>query len=99
MKSLIERDKKRRKLVKKFEKKRLKLKLQIRKNYNQGLDISFLNLELSKLPKNSCKVRIRNRCIITGRSNSIYRSFKISRIKIKEFSSKGLISGIRRSSW
>jgi small subunit ribosomal protein S14 len=99
MKNIIERDKKRRKMVKFYEKKRLLIKLQIKKNYNLGLDLVSLYLKLRKLPKNSCKVRIQNRCVITGRSRSVYKSFKISRLQLKELCSKGLIPGVNRSSW
>ena len=55
--------------------------------------------KLAKLPKNSSKTRIKNRCTLTGRSKSVYRYFKISRIAFRELASMGDIPGIKKSSW
>jgi len=54
--------------------------------------------KLNNLPKNSCKTRIKNRCVISDRSKSIYRYFKISRIKLRELASSGMLPGVRKSS-
>ena len=56
-------------------------------------------LKLSKIPRNASKVRIRNRCVLTGRSRGVYRKFKLSRIAFRELASKGHIPGITKSSW
>ena len=56
-------------------------------------------LKLDKLPKNSSKVRIRNRCGITGRPHGYYRKLKISRIALRDMASAGKIPGITKSSW
>ena len=56
-------------------------------------------LKLSKLPKNSSKIRIRNRCEITGRPHGVYRKLRISRIALRDLASKGRIPGMTKSSW
>ncbi|WP_212113272.1 30S ribosomal protein S14 [Candidatus Shikimatogenerans silvanidophilus] len=78
---------KREKLVKKYLKKRMLLKK--KKDY-EGLQ---------KLPKNSCPVRLRNRCFLTGRARGFIRFYGISRIKFRELASKGYIPGVKKSSW
>ena len=55
--------------------------------------------KLSKLPRNSAKNRIRNRCQITGRPHGVYRKLKISRIALRDMASSGKIPGITKSSW
>tara|TARA_B100000427_G_C15373187_1_gene535318 strand:+ start:196 stop:501 length:306 start_codon:yes stop_codon:yes gene_type:complete len=97
--SAIERNLKRIKLVEKFRKKREKLK-KIIKNKKLPLDERFnAQLKLSKLPKNSAKIRIRNRCEITGRPHGVYRKLKISRIALRQLASSGKIPGMTKSSW
>jgi len=54
---------------------------------------------LQKLPKNSCPVRLHNRCSITGRPKGYMRIFGISRIQFREMASNGLIPGVRKASW
>ena len=56
-------------------------------------------LRLEKLPKNSNRIRIRNRCNITGRPRGVYRKFGLSRITFRELASKGLIPGVTKASW
>ena len=97
--SAIQRNLKRIKLSKKFDKKRKKLKA-IVKNKTLPLNERFLaQLKLSKLPKNSSKIRIRNRCAITGRPHGVYRKLKISRIALRELGLEGKIPGMVKSSW
>ena len=97
--SAIQRNLKRIKLSKKLDKKRKKLKA-IVKNKTLPLNERFLaQLKLSKLPKNSSKIRIRNRCAITGRPHGVYRKLKISRIALREMASSGKIPGMTKSSW
>ena len=86
--SAIQRNLKRIKLAAKFLKKRNELK-KIISNKKLPLDERFkAQLKLSKLPKNSAKTRIRNRCEITGRPHGVYRKLKISRIALRELASK-----------
>ena len=97
--SSIQRNLKRIKLVKKFSKKRKDLK-KIIKNKNLPLEERFnAQLKLSKLPRNSARTRIRNRCEITGRPHGVYRKLKISRIALRELASAGKIPGMTKSSW
>ena len=97
--SAIQRNLKRIKLVKKFLKKRENLK-KIIKNKKLPLEERFAaQLKLAKIPRNSSKVRIRNRCEITGRPHGVYRKLKISRIALRDLASKGKIPGMTKSSW
>ena len=97
--SAIQRNLKRIRMAKKFEKRRKKLK-QIIKNKKLPLNERFAaQLKLSKLPKNSSKIRVRNRCEITGRPHGVYRKLKISRIALRQMASSGKIPGMTKSSW
>ena len=97
--SSIQRNLKRIKLAKKFFKKRESLK-KIIKNKKLPLEERFAaQLKLAKIPRNSSKVRIRNRCEITGRPRGVYRKLKISRIALRDLASKGKIPGMTKSSW
>ena len=97
--SSIQRNLKRIKLVKKFLKKRENLK-KIIKNKKLPLEERFAaQLKLAKIPRNSSKVRIRNRCEITGRPNGVYRKLRISRIALRDLASSGKIPGMTKSSW
>ena len=86
-KSLIARDEKRKKMFQKYAKKRAELKA---KGDYEGL---------AKLPKNSSPTRLKNRCMISGRSRAFMRQFGISRIDFRELASRGEIMGIKKSSW
>ena len=97
--SAIERNLKRIKLVKKFAKKRLELK-KIINNKKLPLNERFeAQLKLAKLPRNSAKIRVMNRCQITGRPHAVYRKLKISRIALRELAAMGKIPGMTKSSW
>ena len=97
--SAIQRNLKRIKLAKKFLKKRADLK-KIIKNKKLPLEERFAaQLKLAKIPRNSSKTRIRNRCEITGRPHGVYRKLKISRIALRDLASKGKIPGMTKSSW
>ena len=97
--SSIQKNLKRIKLVKKFLKKRQMLK-KIINNKKLPLDERFnAQLKLAKLPRNSAKIRIRNRCEISGRPHGVYRKLKISRIALRQLASSGKIPGMTKSSW
>ena len=97
--SSVERNLKRIRLVKKFKTKRDSLK-KIINNKSLPLDERFkAQLKLAKLPRNSAKIRIRNRCEITGRPHGVYRKLKISRIALRELALAGKIPGMTKSSW
>ena len=97
--SAIQRNLKRIKLAKKFLNKREALK-KIIKNKKLPLEERFAaQLKLAKIPRNSAKVRIRNRCEITGRPHGVYRKLRISRIALRDLASQGKIPGMTKSSW
>ena len=97
--SAIQRNLKRIKLANKFLKKRQKLK-KIIKNKKLPLAERFAaQLKIAKLPRNSAKIRIRNRCEITGRPHGVYRKLRISRIALRDLASQGKIPGMTKSSW
>ena len=97
--SSIQRNLKRIRLVEKFSKKRKELK-KIIWDKKLPLEERFkAQLKLAKLPRNSAKTRIRNRCEITGRPHGVYRKLKISRIALRELASNGKIPGMTKSSW
>tara|TARA_B100001559_G_scaffold198765_1_gene166267 strand:- start:143 stop:448 length:306 start_codon:yes stop_codon:yes gene_type:complete len=97
--SAIQKNIKRMKLVKKYGNKRAALK-KIIKNKKLELSERFAaQLKLNKLPKNSSKIRIRNRCEVSGRPHGVYRKLKISRIALRDMASSGKIPGITKSSW
>ena len=97
--SAIQRNLKRIRLEKKYQQKRKKFK-DIVNNRKLPLEERFkAQLKLAKLPKNSSKIRIRNRCEITGRPHGVYRKLRISRIALRELASSGKIPGMTKSSW
>ncbi len=97
--SAVQRNLKRIKMAKRYQNKRKKLKVIIN-NKKLPLNERFAaQLKLSKLPKNSAKIRIRNRCEITGRPHGVYRKLKISRIALRQMASSGKIPGMTKSSW
>ena len=97
--SSINKNNKRIKLSNKFFKKRQALK-KIIMNKNLTLEERFkAQQKLSKLPRNSAKSRIMNRCQITGRPHGVYRKLKISRIALRQLGLQGKIPGMVKSSW
>ena len=97
--SAIQKNIKRIKLTAKYSKKRTALK-KIIKNKQLSLSDRFAaQLKLSKLPRNSSKIRVVNRCEITGRPHGVYRKLKISRIALRDLGLHGLIPGMTKSSW
>lgn len=97
--SAIHRDLKRRKLGKSLESKRAALKAII-SDKNVGVEERFAAvLSLAEMPRNSAKIRQRNRCSLTGRPRSFHRKFKLSRIAIRDLASRGELPGVTKSSW
>ena len=97
-KSMIEREKKRIKLHKKYALKRSSLlkNYQNEENFNLKLE---LHSKIQKLPRNSAKTRIRNRCWKTGRPRGYFRDFGLSRNVIREMAHQCLLPGVTKSSW
>ena len=98
-KAMIEREKKRERLVKKFAAKRAAL-LAIANDQEKPMEERFkARLKLAELPRNSSAVRLHNRCQLTGRPHAYYRKLKVSRIALRELGSSGQIPGMVKSSW
>ena len=98
-KSSIEKNKNREKLVNMHAARRMRLKnmvrdkeLPIEERFNAGL-------KLSEMPRNGARIRLRNRCEVTGRPRGYYRKFKMSRIALRDLGSTGQVPGLVKSSW
>lgn len=97
--SAVERNNKRKNLVKKYAAKRARLKA-VALDKSLSMEERFeAQLKLAKLPRNSAEERVRNRCGLTGRPRGVYRKFELSRIAVRELASKGQIPGMTKSSW
>ncbi|RCL00678.1 MAG: small subunit ribosomal protein S14 [Candidatus Tokpelaia sp. JSC188] len=97
--SAVEKDNHRRRMVKQYADRRARLKA-IVMNQSLSLEERFkASVRLAELPRNSSKVRIRNRCEMTGRPRAYYRKLKVSRIALRELGSLGCIPGFVKSSW
>ena len=98
-KSVIERNKKRIRLVKKYAAKRAALKAMAKDPSLSPEEHFSARMKLAVLPRNSSPVRVRLRCEITGRPRGNYRKFRLSRIALRELASRGQIPGMLKSSW
>ncbi len=98
-KSMIARENKRVKLVKKYEAKRAALKEIIRDPNASFEDKESAHLKLQKLPRDSSYARLRNRCNLTGRPHGYYRKFGLSRNKLREATMRGDVPGLTKASW
>ena len=97
--SSIEKNKRRARMAKRFANRRAKLK-KIARDRSVSMEERFAaTLKLAELPRNSAKIRVRNRCEVTGRPRAYYRKLKMSRIALRELGSKGVIPGLVKSSW
>jgi small subunit ribosomal protein S14 len=98
-KSSVEKNNRRARLAKKFAGKRARLKA-IVSNKSLGIEERFTaQLKLAEMPRNSAKVRVRNRCEITGRPRAFYRKLRMSRLALRELANQGQIPGMVKSSW
>jgi small subunit ribosomal protein S14 len=96
---MIEREKKRQKLVQQYAAKRAALK-EIVNDESKPMEERFrASLKLAKLPRNSSATRLHNRCQLTGRPRAYYRKLKINRIALRDLGSMGQIPGMVKSSW
>ena len=97
--SSIQKNLKRKLMVKQYKLRRLDLKNKI-KNKDINLEERIkLQSKLNDLPRDSSRIRVRNRCELTGRSRGVYRKFSLSRIKLRELSMSGALPGVTKSSW
>jgi len=99
MKYQIAKDKAKRLLVKKHEIKRTALKFAIRNEEVSKHLRWHKTLKLNKLPRNGSKIRVKNRCVLTGRAKGVHRQFKVSRGVLRDLASMGLVNGVMKSSW
>ena len=98
-KSSIEKNNRRRRMVARFAGKRAELK-RVANDESLTLEERFqARLKLAELPRNSSKVRIRNRCEISGRPRGVYRKLRVSRIALRDLGNNGMIPGLVKSSW
>jgi len=96
---MIEKEKNRRKLAKQYRVRREKLKAIVMNKETTMEDRFAAVMKLAKMPRNSARVRQRNRCLLTGRPRAVYRKFKLCRIKLRELASMGQIPGVTKASW
>ncbi|MFG1464602.1 30S ribosomal protein S14 [Xanthobacter sp. DSM 24535] len=98
-KSAIETNERRRRLSKSLAGKRAGLKAIVNDKTLPIEERFAATLKLAQMPRNSAKIRVRNRCEVTGRPRAYYRKLKMSRIALRELGSQGLVPGLVKSSW
>jgi small subunit ribosomal protein S14 len=98
-KAMVEREKKRERLVAKYAAKRAALKAIINDQEKSMEERFRASLKLAELPRNSSATRLHNRCQLTGRPHAYYRKLKISRIALRNLGSSGQLPGMVKSSW
>lgn len=97
--SMVNRDVKRKKLVKQYAGKRAELKKVISSTTATYEEKEAAVLKLQKLPRDSSPARVRNRCELTGRSRGVYSKFGLGRNKLREATMRGDVPGLRKASW
>jgi len=97
--SVINRDLKRREIVKKFAVKRAALLAIIEDVKSSDEERFEARLKLQALPRDASPVRLRNRCALTGRPRGTFRKFGLGRIKVREYAMRGEIPGVVKASW
>ncbi|MGK2965809.1 MAG: 30S ribosomal protein S14 [Tepidiformaceae bacterium] len=98
-KGIVNRDQRRKELNEKFAPKRKQIQEELHKAWGDPETVAQLYAELRKLPRNSSKTRIHNRCVVTGRPKGYIRKFGLSRITFREMAHRGLLPGVTKSSW
>ena len=97
--SMVEREKKRSKVVRRCANKRVELKAIIKSPTTSYEEKQEAILQLQKMPKNASPTRLRNRCSLTGRPKGYYRKFGLGRNKLREAAMRGDIPGLVKASW
>ena len=98
-KSMIARDEKRKKMVAKYAAKRAQLKATIVSVKASDEEKLAALLAMQKMPRNASRIRMRNRCQLTGRPRGYYRKFGLARNKLREVMMRGDVPGIVKASW
>jgi small subunit ribosomal protein S14 len=97
--SSINKNERRKKLVKKYAGRYAKLKAIASDNNADDTDRLMARLRMAEIPRNGNPTRVRNRCEVTGRPRAYYRKFRLCRIQLRDLANKGLIPGVTKSSW
>ena len=97
--SSINKNEKRKKLVKKYAGRYARLKAIANDKTQDDGDRLIARLKLAEVPRNGNPTRVRNRCELTGRPRAYYRKFRLCRIQLRDLANKGLIPGVTKSSW
>ena len=97
--SSINKNEKRKKLVKKYAGRYSRLKAIADDEKADDTDRLMARLKLAEIPRNGNPTRVRNRCELTGRPRAYYRKFRLCRIQLRDLANKGLIPGVTKSSW
>jgi small subunit ribosomal protein S14 len=97
--NMVEREKRRAKIAKRYAAKRAQLKELIRSPKTSAEDRAAAQAKLQSLPRDASPSRQRKRCAITGRSRGVYRKFGLARVKIREVVNRGEIPGVGKASW
>lgn len=97
--SAVQRDKKRRRMVAQHAERRAELKATVMDRQASPEERFEAAIKLAEMPRNGSKVRVHNRCEVTGRPRGVYRKFKLGRIMLRDLASRGQIPGMVKSSW
>ena len=97
--SSINKNERRKKLVKKYAGQYAKLKAQAADKSLDDGERLIARLKMAEIPRNGNPTRVRNRCEVTGRPRAYYRKFRLCRIQLRDLANKGLIPGVTKSSW
>ena len=98
-KSAVEKNHRRRRMADRYAARRTELRAIVRDRTREPEERFEATLMLAKLPRNSAKVRVRNRCALTGRPRGFHRKFGMSRIAVRDLGSQGQIPGLVKASW
>lgn len=97
--SMIVKNERRKKMADKYKARRAELRTKAKDAHLPEDERIQAQIGLQKLPRNSAKIRVRNRCALTGRPRGYYRTFRLCRIKFRELALSGMLPGVTKSSW
>ena len=97
--SSINKNERRKKLVKQYAGKYAKLRAQADDKTLGETERLMARLKMAELPRNANPTRVRNRCMITGRPRAVYRKFGLARVMLRQLATRGMIPGVVKSSW
>ena len=97
--SSINKNERRKKLVKKYAGRYARLKAIANDESKDETERLIARLKLAEIPRNGNPTRVRNRCELTGRPRAYYRKFRLCRVQLRDLATKGLIPGVTKSSW